>query len=264
MKDIIRYCEQEIPAAAKASDLDAMFQPNVSFWECLPLAIAGDASLKGHKPPFDQSQCIAAMASKGMYEASMNLHWLTPFPSGTTSEQIMGDVPTLADVKAGADSWFDHSADLDLASPQDHTRKVVPAVLAAYVDSAEALHHNNFKQKLQMLDGHIFAWAWWFRLYRILEDFGSPEVDDKAADTFRLHIEIGLSVTVHVRVEKDAAKLAKWAMERGSQRSVANSVVETDSFAAFVKRANVSCKTSTRRSDTNTFETQMCNMPARL
>ena len=40
-------------------------------------------------------------------------------------------------------------------------------------------------------------------------------------------------------METDYAELAKWAMERGSQKSVANTIVETDSFAAFVQRAAV-------------------------
>ena len=54
-----------------------------------------------------------------------------------------------------------------------------------------------------------------------------------------MHIDIGLSVSVNIRVEKCPAELAKWTMERGSHKSVANSVVGTDSFAAFVNRCKI-------------------------
>ena len=59
-------------------------------------------------------------------------------------------------------------------------------------------------------------WAWWLHLYNILEDFGHTEADEIKVPALRLHLDIGLSVTVHVRVETESAELAKWAMERGS------------------------------------------------
>ena len=160
-------------------------------------------------------------------------------PEDSTARQIMGDVPTLAEVLAGADSWFNHSDDPDLASPQDRTRNVFPTVLAAYVDSAQVLERQAFRESLLQLDGHIYAWAWWLHLYLLLGDMGPNGVGDDKAAAFRTHIDIGLSVTVHVRVEKDAGVLAKWAMERGSQKSVSAAIVETDSFAAFARRAAV-------------------------
>ena len=88
-----------------------------------------------------------------------------------------------------------------------------------------------------LVDAQIYPWAWWLHLYTLLDDAG-PLEEDKAA-AFRTHIDIGLSVTVHVRVEKDPCVLAKWAMERGSQKSLSAADVETDSFAAFLKRAAI-------------------------
>ena len=151
----------------------------------------------------------------------------------------MGDVPTLTEVKAGADSWFNYNDDPDLASPQDQKRKVFPIVLAAHVKCIKVLERHAFPQSLLQLDGFVYSWAWWYHLYTILEDFGPLGDDGRKAAAFRLHLDIGLSVTVHVRVETRDAELARWAMERGSQKSVGAAVVETDSFAAFMQRAAV-------------------------
>ena len=241
MKDICRWCEQELPAAMnKCPGLAGMCKDR-PFWECRPLAIgeADKGSLVGHKEPFDQAKCSVAIAQKGMYEASMNIDWLRVFPASPTARQIMGDMPTLAEVQAGAESWFNYREDPNLASSQDKTRKVFPTVLAAYVETVQLLGREAFPQSLMLLDGYIFSWAWWFHLYKILENFGLPAVDDHQAAMLRLHLDIGLSVTVHVRVETDSAELAKWAMERSSQKSVTAAIVETDSFAAFVQRVAV-------------------------
>ena len=73
----------------------------------------------------------------------------------------------------------------------------------------------------------------------LLEHFDGSDVGEDLAAALRLHLDIGLSVTVHVRVENSPRELAKWTMERGSQKSVAATVVETDSFVAFVQRAAV-------------------------
>ena len=75
-------------------------------------------------------------------------------------------------MKAGADGWFDHSDDPNLASSQDKTRKVFPTVLAAYVDDVKVLQRKAFPQSLLLLDGVIYSWAWWLHLYTLLEDFG--------------------------------------------------------------------------------------------
>ena len=92
-----------------------------------------------------------------MYEAGMNISWLKTAPNDKTARQIMGDIPTLADVRAVADSCYNYSDDQTLASSQDKARKVFPAVLAAYVDSAKVLERQAFQESLQQLDGHIFA-----------------------------------------------------------------------------------------------------------
>lgn len=113
MKEMCRWCEQELPAAAsKFPGLAEMFKKR-SFWECNPLAIeeSEKGSRVGHKEPFDQNKCSVGIAQTGMYEASMNIDWLSVFPLATTSRQIMGDVPTLAEVQAGAESWFNYSQD---------------------------------------------------------------------------------------------------------------------------------------------------------
>ena len=240
MKDIRRWCVQELPAAlGECPGLMGMCKES-EFWQCRPLAIGetDKGSLVGHKEPYDQNKCSVAMAQKGMYEASMNIDWLRPFPQGTTARQIMGDLPTLAEVRRGAESWFDYSGDPNLASSQDKTKKVFPTVLAAYVDSVKALERQAFPQSLLLLDGFVYTWAWWLHMYTILEDFVHPHVVSPHA-ALRLHLDIGLSVTVHMRVETDSAELAKWAMERGSQKTVTKDIVETDSFAAFVQRAAV-------------------------
>ena len=84
----------------------------------------------------------------------------------------------------------------------------------------------------------IFSqWAWWLYLLELLGDTDFTRADKAAA--FRTHIDIGLSVTVLVRVEKDSAALAKWSMERGSQNSVIQGVSETDSFVAFARRVAI-------------------------
>ena len=167
----------------------------------------------------------------------MNLAWLSLHLADSTARQVIGDAPTLPEVKAGAYSWFNHSDDPDLASTQDKTRKVFPTVLAAYVDSALVLQRTEFRGCLLQLDGQIYPWAWWLHLYTLLDDAG-PLEEDKAA-AFRTHIDMGLSVTVHVRVETDTGVLAKWAMERGSQKSLSAADVEKDSFAAFLERAAI-------------------------
>ena len=227
MMSIYRWCEQELPAAIEMCPGLAGMCKGRAFWECSPLAIGetDDGSLVGHKEPFDKIKCSVAIAQKGMYEASMNINWLRLFPAEAKARQIMGDMPTLAEVKAGAGSWFDYRSDPDLASPQDQTRKVFPTVLAAYVDSVQVLERQAFPQSLLQLDGYIYSWAWWFHLYTILENFGPLGDDGRKAAALRLHLDIGLSVTVHVRVETNAAELARWAMERGSQKSVSAAVV---------------------------------------
>ena len=101
-----------------------------------------------------------AIQQKGMYESSLNIDWLKIFPEGEIARQIMGDVPTLADVQTGTASWFDFSLEVDLASTQDQKpRKVFPTVLAAYVDSPEVLDLDAFQQNLTLLDGYIYVWA---------------------------------------------------------------------------------------------------------
>ena len=149
----------------------------------------------------------------------------------------MGDVPTLPEVRIGAEAWFNFRQDPDLASPQDRTRKVFPETLAAHVDSAQVLERDAFPKTLVLLDGYVYTWSWWLHLYNILSDFDADIQYSTAA--LRLHLDIGLSVTVHVRVESDPKMLAKWVMERGSQKCTKNLVVETDSFAAFVQRVAV-------------------------
>ena len=106
MRTICIWCEQELPAAIEKCPGLAGMCKGRPFWECRPLAIceANNGSLVGHKEPFDQNKCSVAIAQKGMYVASMNINWLRAFPQGTTARQIMGDMPTLTEVHAGADS----------------------------------------------------------------------------------------------------------------------------------------------------------------
>ena len=243
MKTIVRWCQQELPAAIrKCPGLELQGQKQ-NFWECRPLDISesNNGSIVGHKEPFDKAKCVTAMGETGMYEASMNIDWLLAFPDRPSAMHIMGDVPTLKDMQTGVASWFDFSLKVDLASTQDQKpRNVFPTVLAAYVDCHKLLERDAFPQNLRLLDGHIFVWAWWLRLYTLLGEIGSSrECEESQANALRMHMDIGYSVSVNVRVETCPAELAKWTMDRGSEKTVAASVVGTDSFAAFVIRCNV-------------------------
>ena len=129
MKQVCRWCEEQLPQAIdKCPGLDEL-GGNASFWECSPLSIAeadDKGSLVGYKDPFDQAKCTLAISQKGMYEASMNINWLMVFAEGVTAKQLMGDQPTLADVQAGVASWFDFTEEIVLASPQDNAKKRIP------------------------------------------------------------------------------------------------------------------------------------------
>ena len=84
IKDIRRWCEQQLPAAMKLYPKLAKICEDKEFWQCAPLSIkeSENGALVGHKEPFDQHKCSIATRERGMYEASMNIAWVESAPCG--------------------------------------------------------------------------------------------------------------------------------------------------------------------------------------
>lgn len=84
MRQVIQWAAEALAAfmAKRRAEFEALLAEGI--WGQPPLAIeeAGSATtgLKSFKPPWTAAQCLASMASTGMYEASGNVVWVKPFP----------------------------------------------------------------------------------------------------------------------------------------------------------------------------------------
>ena len=248
MRDILPWARQAL--VQRLRDDEAFNQQFIEkeFWQERPLQIAAttgssDKALVGFKPAWSREQCVTAIETRGMYEASMNVDWLMTFSCEADNHIIAGDPVTYEDIETICTNVMTIHPDV-LASAQSaddvpkDQRRYFSFVLACYTPNAAYLDREAFQHELVLLDGHAFVWAWYLHLYNLLQ---APASSRSGTIALRHHLDMGLSATAQVRVESDPAKLALWSAERaGSKEFIGH--MGADSFPSFVRKTSLILK----------------------
>jgi hypothetical protein len=197
---------------------------------------------------------MLAVTQQMRYEGGANIDWLLgTFTLGSDEALVGGDVCTFDEIETVRvkDLLLSDEA---LASSQGGRvaqvhRRIFPVDLATTVDDPKYLEKDRFEHSLLLLDRHVYFWAWWLHMYKLLKQ----GVSDQRAAAIAHHLEMGLGVTLHVSVSMDVAAKALWSSQRSETVILQDSCREHETRTDIVSRtiagmrAQTHARTGSRR-----------------
>jgi hypothetical protein len=249
MEQITCVVRQRLPEAVRSDPKLALQFKCDLLWQEAPLDVVETSSdaMMGYKAAWTKTKCMLAVNEKLRYEGGANIDWLLgTFTLGSDEALVGGDVCTFDEIETVRVKDFLLS-DEALASSQggrvaQEHRRIFPVELATTAVDPKDLEKDRFEHSLLLLDRHVYFWAWWLHMYKLLKQ---SESDHRVA-AIAHHLEMGLGVTLHVRVRMDVAAKALWS----SQRS--ETVIMQDSSRKHETRTDiVSCSNAGMHAQTH-------------
>lgn len=221
MRATIAYVKATLRQRMKDDSTFAAF-PDVPLHEHGALNIHDEAEgLRSYKAPWRKLDAQTSLRSTGLYEASGNLFWTSPFPDSPQNAMIAGETPSWDAIEVMARCF-------DPTSLGKHGRILFPVTLTVHASSLGALDGDCFNGSLQVLMGHAAIYGWFVATFRTLDGDGDGA-------NLGLLWQAALTVTLQAWVVDTPSELAVLSM-KCSNDVAQQATVLVDSFPAFARK----------------------------